>query len=308
VEVSIKVQFLYIYGMDKENSLTLLFVVNPRSGKNKVDYKAAIEGYFKNLSHRIHFFMLDEKVDENSLRKSIEEITPDRVIAVGGDGTITLVAKQLLGTGTPMGIIPAGSANGMAKELNIPMAVNEALNITLQGEVKSSDVIDVNNQICLHLSDIGLNAQLVKYFEQGNMRGKLGYARFVLKVLWRKQFMHVVIQSKDKEIRRDALMVVLANASKYGTGAVINPEGSLYDGLFEVVIIRRLAISEIFKMWVKPQPFNRKKIEVFHARSVQIETSRKVPFQVDGEYLGKVKRVVATILPSRLKLILPIEK
>ena len=100
-------------------------------------------------------------------------------------------------------------------------------------------------------------------------------------------------------------MVVIANASKYGTGAVINPEGSIYDGLFEVVIIRRLAFSEIFKMWFKPQPFNRKKIEVFHARSVEIETSKKVHFQIDGEYVGKVKRVVAHILPSKLKLILP---
>jgi YegS/Rv2252/BmrU family lipid kinase len=291
--------------MDQKDSLKLLFVINPRSGKNKVDYKAAIENYFKNLSHQIHYFLLEEKVDENYLQKTLDELKPDRVIAVGGDGTITLVAKQLINSETPMGIIPAGSANGMARELAIPIAVNDALNIVLTGEIKSSDLISVNNQICLHLSDIGLNAQLVKYFEKGNVRGKIGYARFVLKVLWRKQVMQVVIQSKDKEIRRNALMVVLANASKYGTGAVINPEGSIYDGLFEVVVIRRLAISEIFKMWVKPQPFNRKKIEVFHARSVEIETSRKVHFQVDGEYVGKVKRVVAHILPSKLNLILP---
>lgn len=291
--------------MEQKDSLKLLFVINPRSGKNKVDYRAAIDSYFKNLSHQIHYFLLEEKVDENYLQKSLDELKPDRVIAVGGDGTITLVAKQLLKSHTPMGIIPAGSANGMAKEQAIPIAVNDALDTVVNGEIKSSDLISVNNQICLHLSDIGLNAQLVKYFEKGNMRGKLGYARFVLKVLWRKQFMQVVIQSKDKEIRRNALMVVLANASKYGTGAVINPEGSIYDGLFEVVVIRRLAISEIFKMWFKPQPFNRKKIEVFHARSVEIETSRKVHFQVDGEYVGKVKRVVANILPSQLNLILP---
>ena len=58
-------------------------------------------------------------------------------------------------------------------------------------------------------------------------------------------------------------------------------------------------------MWIKPQPFNRKKIEVFKATSVEIETERKVHFQVDGEYLGKVKRVKAEILPSQLNIILP---
>jgi YegS/Rv2252/BmrU family lipid kinase len=293
--------------MTQQETSKLLFVINPKSGKSKVDYKASIESYFKNLSHDIQFFLLEGKNDENSLEQTLQQVKPDRVIAVGGDGTVTMVAKKLLESSIPMGILPAGSANGMAKELNIPVTVNEALDVIVNGEIKCSDLISVNNQICLHLSDIGMNAQLVKYFEEGNMRGKLGYARFVIKVLMRKQFMQVVIQSKGKEIKRDALMVVLANASKYGTGAVINPEGSIYDGLFEVVIIRKLAISELFKMWIKPQPFNRKKIEVIPATSVTIETSRKVHFQVDGEYLGKVKRVKADILPSKLNLILPKE-
>lgn len=291
--------------MNQKETLKLLFVINPKSGKNKVDYKDAIDSYFKNLSHHLYFFILDAKNDENTLEQTIEDIKPDRVIAVGGDGTVTLVAKKLHGTHTPMGIVPAGSANGMAKELNIPIAVNAALDIVVKGEVRCTDLITINNQICLHLSDIGLNAQLVKYFEDANIRGLVGYARYVAKVLWRKRWMQVVIQSQGKEIKRDALMVVLANASKYGTGAVINPDGSLYDGLFEVVILRKLAISEILKMWIKPQPFKKENIEVFHATSVTIETSRKVPFQVDGEYLGKVKRVKADILPAHLNLILP---
>jgi diacylglycerol kinase (ATP) len=115
----------------------------------------------------------------------------------------------------------------------------------------------------------------------------------------------VVIETKGKEIKRDAFMVVLANASKYGTGAVINPEGDLYDGLFEVVIIRRLAVFDILKMWFRPRPFNPKNIEVLHAESVRIETAHRVHFQVDGEYLGKVKHVAAHILHGKLNLILP---
>ncbi len=98
-------------------------------------------------------------------------------------------------------------------------------------------------------------------------------------------------------------MVVLANASKYGTGAVINPEGSLYDGLFEVVIIRQLAIFEILKMWFKPKPFNKKNIEIIAASSVNIVTAHHVHFQVDGEYKGKVKKVQAEILKGQLDLV-----
>jgi YegS/Rv2252/BmrU family lipid kinase len=292
--------------MNQESSLNILFVINPVSGgKTNVDYQAAIQQYFKPLPHKIHLFVLSGKNDTDAITQQINKIKPDRVVAVGGDGTVTLVAKQILGTALPMGILPAGSANGMAKELNISTNINDALDIVVNGTIKCSDVIEVNNQICLHLSDIGLNAQLIKYFDEADLRGMLGYARLVFKVLWRKQNMQVIIQSKEKEIKRDAFMVVLANASKYGTGAVINPQGDLYDGLFEVVIIKRLAFFQILKTFLRPRSFNPKKIEVFHASAVTIETSKKVHFQIDGEYVGKVKKIVAKVLPARLNLVLP---
>ena len=115
----------------------------------------------------------------------------------------------------------------------------------------------MNKHICLHLSDIGLNAQLIKHFEEGKLRGKLGYATKVIKTLWTKSIDDAFISiSGGQQVTMKALMVVLANATKYGTGAVINPDGDLYDGQFEVVIMKKLAISELFKMWFRPQPFN----------------------------------------------------
>ncbi len=291
--------------MQQPASLKFLFVINPISGgKTKQNWATSIGEYFKELSHTVEYYLLNGKNDGESIKHWITEIKPDRVVAVGGDGTITMVAKQLLGTKIGLGILPAGSANGMAKELNIPADINTALGIVVNGSTKCLDVIRINGQICLHLSDIGMNAQLIKYFEEGNWRGKIGYARVALKVLWKKQNMQLTIETKDMEIRRDAFMVVLANASKYGFGAVINPQGDLSDGLFEVIVIRKLAASEFFKMWFRPQPFDPKKIETFHARSVSIETARKVHFQVDGEYLGKVNQVKATILPAQLHILM----
>jgi diacylglycerol kinase (ATP) len=294
--------------MQQTSPQKLLFVINPISGgREKTEHETAISEHFKSLPHSIHYFLLTGNNDARRVAEEIEKIKPDKVVAVGGDGTVTMVAKQVLGTNMEMAILPAGSANGMARELNIPLTLPEALLIADQGQVKKADVIKINDQVCLHLSDIGLNARLIKYFEEGNMRGKLGYAKVGLKVLWRKQHMQVVIETKGAEIKRDAFMVVLANASKYGTGAVINPEGDLYDGLFEVVIIRRLAVFEILKMWFSPKPFNPKNIEMLRAESVRIETAHRVHFQVDGEYIGKVKKVVANILHAKLNIIVPPE-
>lgn len=285
---------------------TLLFVINPISGgKQKKDYEDAIKKYFEELPHKIEFFLLNGKNDAEELEKCLVKVKPQKVVAVGGDGTVGMVARKILGTDMQLGILPAGSANGMARELVIPVNTEQALDIVEKGIVRKVDAICINNEICIHLSDIGLNARLIKYFEEGNMRGKWGYAKVALKTLLRKRNIRVIIHAKEKVIKRDAFMVALANASKYGTGAVINPQGDLYDGLFEVVIIRQLGIGTLLKAWIRPQSFDPKKIEVIQAESVHIETHRKVDFQVDGEYKGKVRIVNAEILPGQLNILLP---
>ena len=296
--------------MTAEPGLKILFVINPISGaKGKIAWEPAIRKYFEGLAHSIEFFLLDGKDDATSLKYWIEKLQPQRVIAVGGDGTVSLVAEQLLQTNIAMGILPAGSANGMAKELDIPAEVDGALDIILNGEIKPCDAIRINdNELSLHLSDLGVNAQLVKYFEQGNLRGKLGYALKVFKVLWRKKMMDVTIKTNKEEIKRHAFMVVIANASKYGTGALINPEGNLGDGLFEIIVVRRIHFISVIKMFLKFKRFNPKKVELFQAESAVITTVRKTHFQVDGEYLGKVDSVKATIIKSQLKIILPNKK
>ena len=293
--------------MTADPNLKILFVINPVSGaKTKIAWEPVIRDYFVNHQHSFDFFLLTGKDDATSLQYWIQKLKPQRVIAVGGDGTVTFVAEQLLGTNIPMGILPAGSANGMAKELNIPTEADAALDIVLNGEIKRCDVIKINDdKTCLHLSDLGFNAQLVKYFEQGNLRGKLGYFLKVFKALWRKRKMNVTIQTNKEEIKRRAFMVVIANASKYGTGALINPEGDLDDGFFEIVVVRRINFFSILKMFLQFKRFNPKKVELFQAESAVITTEKKVHFQVDGEYLGRVTKVTAEILKAQLLLILP---
>ena len=285
--------------------LKLLFVINPSAGAIPTPWKEIIINYFTGKEASIDFFLMNKKTNSNNIKVYIEKTTPDKVIAVGGDGTLSMLANILGGTNISLGVLPAGSANGMATELGIPGIPEEAVAVIDRGIIKCSDAIKINDRICLHLSDIGLNAQLIKYFDEGKLRGKMGYARMILKTLWHKEKMQVIIQAKGLEVRRHAFMVVLANASKYGTGAVINPQGQLDDGAFEVVIVRKLSILALLKMLLKPGPFNTEKIETFHSSAVEIKTIKRVHFQIDGEYIGKVKEVRARILPNYINLILP---
>ncbi|MFD2573274.1 diacylglycerol/lipid kinase family protein [Spirosoma soli] len=287
--------------------MTFLFAINPVSGgRDKSVWEESIRTYFADSPHSYHHFYLNGETDDVMIREQIAQHHPDCVVAVGGDGTIKCVATELLGTGLPMGVLPAGSANGMARELGIPPDVNESLDILVHGTLKPIDVISVNdNDICLHLGDIGLNAQMVKHYEQNNFRGKLGYLRSVVRVLRNRQQLRVEITVGEECVQRAAFMIVLANARMYGTGAVINPDGDLSDGKFEVVIFRRLSFWEIIKLFWRYQPFDPKQIEILPATSVTIETLRKAYFQVDGEYRGRITELHASIRPSALTIIVP---
>lgn len=295
--------------MQDKASVKYLFIINPGSGRQSAEaWKTVIVDFFNGKTDDFEIYLLPEKLDTDEIREQISKKKPEHVVAVGGDGTVTMLANILSGTSIPLGIIPGGSANGMAKELGIPTDPKEALKIITAGFIKKCDLIRINEKnCCLHMSDLGLNARLIKYFDEGKLRGKLGYAKVIIRALWHSSKMYVSIRTKDTEIKRIAYMVVLANARKYGTGAVINPGGNPFDGLFEVIIVRKLSFRPLLKMLFRPGMFDPKHIEIIPCTSAVINTTRRFHFQLDGEYMGRINKVTAVISPGAVKLILPAE-
>jgi diacylglycerol kinase (ATP) len=285
----------------------LLFIINPVSGgKEKTDWEEEIRSYFKEVVHTMEFYLLTGTNDTTSVQYHIESTKPDKVVAVGGDGTIKLVAEILKGSTIPLGIIPAGSANGMAKELNIPADVQKALEIAVNGRVAAIDMVRINNEEdCIHLSDMGLNAMLVKDFEHSKSRGMWGYSRALMNVLLKKRKLQLICKLDKETIRKDAYMAVLANARTYGTGALINPDGDVSDGFFEVVIVRKVNVFELLRMLLTQKSFASENIEIYKTRTAEISAHKKSFFQVDGEYRGKFSKIRAEIAPGVLKVVLP---
>ena len=107
------------------NNGKILFVVNPiAGGKEKKDWETAIREFFKDSDYVIEFFIQTAGNDKASIQHHIERMNPEKVVAIGGDGTVKMVAEIVKETPMALGIIPAGSANGLAKELGIPLDVN----------------------------------------------------------------------------------------------------------------------------------------------------------------------------------------
>jgi len=296
--------------MPSTPALRFLFAVNPASGSStKADWPATIQEFFAPLPHSAEILLLSGEEDEKALQQAIARHRPDRLVAVGGDGTVKLVAEQALAAGLPLALLPAGSANGMARELELPLEPAEALEVAVHGQEKAVDVLYLNDtDLCLHLSDIGLNAQLVRYAQRQSWRGMLGYARAAWWTVRHRRLLQVRIQCDADEVVRTAFMVVLANARVYGTGAAINPDGDVADGRFEVVVLRRLAGRELLKMFWQFRPFDPAVVEIFTTTAARLELTHPADFQVDGEPRGKTTRVTAEIRPGALRVLVPGEE
>jgi diacylglycerol kinase (ATP) len=287
--------------------MKVLFVINPRSGRGEDNLEAVITEESKKLKLDYKIFYMKTGDQEKNIRKEIEGFSPEVVACAGGDGTVSLMAKILDSTEITLLIIPSGSANGMAKELGIENS-EDALNILGSGIKQKIDLLLINDRICIHLADVGVNARVVKRFEKDPKRGIFSYARHLMSEIFLIKKYRFHIGYDDKEINRRVVSLTFANAAKYGTGAVINPHGKLDDGHFELVLVKPFPRMQLFsigwKMFMGTLQTS-EYVEVIHCLKASVVSGKTTTLQVDGEIIGKVSEIKALIKPGALNVLVP---
>lgn len=284
-----------------------ILVVNPISGDvDKTEIIEIATNFAINENVNLIVFETTGNNDEEKIQKLQEENEAERIIVVGGDGTIKMVAEAVQNHNVILGIIPGGSANGLSVDLNLPDEIEENLKIAFHNSYMEMDMISINGKKSLHLSDIGINAELVKNYENSNVRGKLGYALQAINTLTGlKEPFIAKIETKNKTIETEARMVVIANSQKYGTGVTINPDGVMNDGKFEIVILKNLDLIVFGKILSGNMPIESGDVEIISTDEATITTNFPVSFQVDGEYCNEVDRLEVAILPNQMKVAIP---
>lgn len=285
-----------------------LFIINPIAGGT--DHETTIESLkalvkAKDVEAKFYFTTGDE--DEKNIKKQIDKFKPERIVSGGGDGTIQLVAKILLPYELSMGIMPLGSANGLATALEIPKDPMEAAEkILTSARVRPIDMLRFNNKhLCIHLSDIGVNALIVKKYEEGGERGLLGYAKHLLSAIQETPLYNITVRTPERTFQKEGYMMAFANAHKYGTGVQIS-EGSVSDGMFEICNVEKVTLDDAIKagltilnVFVDKNMFS----DVITCREAEIIADKKVHFQIDGEYMGQTDYLKIEIVPAALKLL-----
>lgn len=290
------------------NIKTVLLVLNPISGgMDKAQLLDQVKKEVININANLVVFRTKGENDIQDLEKTIEDLTPCRIICAGGDGTIKLVAEALQARRIPVGIIPAGSANGLATNLGLPSTIEEQIKTALGNTINAIDIISIENEVCLHMSDFGLNAELIKKYEKSNVRGKLGYLLQSIPTLVESEYpFNFVIEAENKIIETEGILVAIANARSYGTGATINPHGLMNDGKFEVLIFKNFDVFEILKTLRNEVELDPDFVEVIQTTKARISCLKPVAFQIDGEFLGEKQDVHVTIKPGALLIAGPL--
>ncbi|NJW52807.1 diacylglycerol/lipid kinase family protein [Salinimicrobium oceani] len=285
----------------------VLMVVNPISGgREKSGLLEEVKEILETRGLESHTFFTSGEGDKQALQQEIASFDPQRIISMGGDGTIKLIAEILQDNSIPVGVFPAGSANGLAENLDLPTEVPALVDVCLGNKFIDLDTIIINGELCLHISDIGLNAALIKNYHEGNIRGKLGYLIQSIPTLIQSDFpFQFEIEINGKTISRKAVLIAIANAKKYGTGANINPNGRFDDGKFEILIFKEFNIPQILETFKENVELNEDFLEIIPGVEAKIRSYKNIPFQIDGEYRGDIKEVVARIAPVKMKIAVP---
>jgi len=289
--------------------MKLLFVVNPISGGvNKKPFMTKAIALCEKYNINSNIFKTTGKKDAQNLKKLLSEVNPDKVVSVGGDGTTLFTGTTLLGTGYPMGIIPLGSANGMATELFVNPEPIEALkDIIMSDKIAGLDLLRVNDTYyTLHIGDVGINARIVNAYEKDKNRGMATYAKYFLEELKRLEPFPVTVKSNDLEHQEKVYMAAICNARKFGTGVPLNHTGNPMDGKFEIVLVTRIDGTSLIKSGLArfdEKFLDNESAKVITATEALITFDQPRLLQLDGEVIGKFKEIKVAIIKHAIKII-----
>lgn len=284
----------------KEKTIKAKLIANPGAGKPEESPKQLERATRLLQQHGI-------KVDV-ALAKPKEEATPlakqavkdgfDMVIAMGGDGTLEAVLRGMVGRKTPMGIIPTGTQNNIAKSLGIPLDMDDACALIASKHVRKLDVgrVKVKNGKKLfffELTAIGLVAAL---YPKANklQEGKLSKLKDVALTLLHQEPDPAVFLTLDDEskIKVKTMLVVVSNAPMFGANFLVAPDATVTDGLLDVSVYPEFSKAELLAHYarIRDEGFSaNEKVQRYRARKMEIRTDPKMDVMADGVMLGKGK-------------------
>ena len=298
----------------------VVYLINPISGtrgKSAVMEMIAAAHKRRGVDHEILY--TNAAGDYHFLLKKVKEEKITDVVVCGGDGSVNAVAYALMQTAVNIGIIPMGSGNGLAFTAKIPRQAARALELVFTGTPSYIDGFFINDRFSCMLCGIGFDAKVAHDFSKEKVRGLLTYIRVTISHFFSARPYAFDIILNEKTFSTEAFFISVANSNQFGNNFTIAPQASLYDGLLDIVIVKKMRklalpfsifrqVAGINAMHTKMDHPAKNNIIYFQTPSLTIINKDNAPLHIDGEPEPTAATFNIRIVRNAIKLIQPGEE
>jgi YegS/Rv2252/BmrU family lipid kinase len=290
----------------KPHRLILLF--NPKAGGDD-GLLAAATNAFDRSGTKTALIEIDS---DGAYRRELRERGPDSdgVVVAGGDGTFNHLLTDLIALGKPVGLLPMGTANDLARTLRIPADGEQAAQLVLGGHVRTIDVGTANGIPFCNAAGIGVSVQVTRELSSSakSVFGVLAYARAAWRVLKRARGFRVDVAGDDGiAFHGRALQVTIANGVHYGGGMTVHESAAIDDRSLDLIVVRPRKASQLIRHFLA---FRRGRyagaapVWAGRTRKVEVATRRPRDCALDGEIRTRTPLVVE-VKPAALRMFAP---
>jgi len=284
-----------------------LLIINEKSRSGSADAEAATE-HLKQLGIEVMPWKLD-RPDQiaTMIRRHASDV--DCVIVGGGDGSLNAAAPALVETRLPLGVIPLGTANDLARTLKIPTDIAQATEIISTGVLHQIDLGRVNDRYFFNVANIGLGVHAMTHLSADVKRrwGVLGYAKSLYSALKSMRPFHADIECDGRRQRVRSIQIAVGNGRHYGGGMTIAEEASVDDRKFFLYSIEPSPLWDLLKF---APSFRAGRFEERHpvhidcGRRIRIRTRRTMAISADGELVSRTPADF-DVIPGAVKVFVP---
>lgn len=286
----------------------ICFIVNPISG---VGRHKVVE---KLIDQHLNRTLFDYEIVYTKAAKHATELAKQAVatgfnivVAVGGDGSVNEVARGLIGSTTAMAIMPAGSGNGFARHMKIPLDLKKAMNIINDAKEASIDTIQLNNETFINVAGVGFDAHIGWEFAKFGKRGFSSYLKVIIREFPKFEVQDYELIINGIPLHKKAFLISFANGSQWGNNAHIAPLADVADGLMDIAILKSFSFwnvisigYKLFRKTIHLSPH----LETIKTKEVLVKQTNTIA-HIDGEPIEVGHSISIKVNPLSLKVIIP---
>lgn len=277
------------------------FIINPNSSNGK--YQSFLNKLNFLIDNPNIFISKSKKDTEDFINNNLNNI--DVFVAVGGDGTISSIAKQLIYTDKILAVYPMGSGNGFAKENGFDKSIKNLLTKIQNKKSQIIDTIKINQEFSINVSGVGLDSVVAYNFEKTS-RGFFNYIKTTIATFFSFNDINIKFKNIDyQKYNGKYLMLNVANTRQFGNNAFIAPNAILDDGLVDIVLVKRFSLIgsvkfayQLFSKKLGGNPF----VTYLRLEQIDLEIDNNI-WHIDGDAMELPSHVEIQVLKHSLKVL-----